>query len=140
MEVTRQDEKLLMSGLGNRFGIYQLKDGPGLERLHFESIDILKKMGCYEKVIDPVNYQPVYMGSLEGQGCHSTDEILEGLFFEFNESRPKDFMGHSMSVSDIVVLHMDGSNKAYYVDRIGFTELPAFMEALEVKVDGSAGD
>ena len=45
--------------------------------------------------------------------------ILEDLFYTFNVNRPKDFRGHSMSVSDVI--YLDG--KYYYTDSIGFKEV-----------------
>jgi len=44
----------------------------------------------------------VYKGNLK-------EMDLEDIFIKFNEDRPKDFQGHSLSVSDIVVLNKDGS-------------------------------
>ena len=34
----------------------------------------------------------------------------------FNIDHPKDFKGHSLSVSDVVVLHQNGQDTAHYVD------------------------
>ena len=45
----------------------------------------------------------------------------------FNTDRPKDFKGHSLSVSDIVVLHQNGENTAHYVDRTGYRDVPEFL-------------
>ena len=45
------------------------------------------------------------------------DENLEEVFYRFNEKRPEDFRGYSLSVGDIVV--RDG--QAYMVDTFGFT-------------------
>ena len=42
--------------------------------------------------------------------------------------RPADFTGHSLSVSDVVVLNDGSTVKAYYVDSIGFAELPDFFK------------
>lgn len=50
---------------------------------------------------------------------------------KFNTARPEDFKGHSLSVSDIVVLHENGKNSAHFVDSFGFTALPDFMHELE---------
>lgn len=53
---------------------------------------------------------------------------LESLFEKFNLDRPEDFKGHSLSVSDVVVLE----DRAYYVDDVGFKPLENFIP-LEVK-------
>jgi hypothetical protein len=42
-------------------------------------------------------------------------------------NRPEDFRGHSLSVSDIVALKVDGVVSSHYVDSIGFQELPDFI-------------
>ncbi len=41
------------------------------------------------------------------------------------------FTGHSLSVSDVVVLNDGSTVKAYYVDSIGFAELPDFFQGKE---------
>ena len=51
---------------------------------------------------------------------------------KFNIDHPADYRGHSLSVSDIVVLHEDGENSAHFVDSLGFTMLPDFMRGLEL--------
>ena len=53
---------------------------------------------------------------------------LESIYTRFNVDRPADFTGHSLSVSDIVVLHQDGKDTAHYCDRVGFTEVPEFLQ------------
>ena len=47
-------------------------------------------------------------------------DICEDLFAKFNANLPKGFGGHSMSVSDIVEIHVDGKMRFYYCDRFGF--------------------
>lgn len=51
-----------------------------------------------------------------------------GIYERFNIQRPADFTGHSLSVSDVVVLNDGSTVKAYYVDSIGFAELPEFFK------------
>ena len=53
---------------------------------------------------------------------------LESIYTRFNVDRPADFTGHSLSVSDIVVLHQDGKDTAHYCDRAGFSEVPEFLQ------------
>lgn len=55
-------------------------------------------------------------------------DTLDGIFERFNIQRPADFTGHSLSVSDVVVLNDGSTVKAYYVDSIGFAELPDFFK------------
>lgn len=63
----------------------------------------------------------------EGNIIYS-DMTLGGIWEKFNIDRPADFKGHSLSVSDIVVLHQNGENTAHYVDSIGFQQVPEFLQ------------
>jgi predicted nucleotidyltransferase len=103
---------------GDRFSIYQLKDDEALKDMRFEGLESLKKEN---KVINRDNYDAVYEARLK------PDTTLDDLYFQFNMDRPLDFMGHSLSISDVIVLHKDGEDKAFYVDRFGFTELQNFL-------------
>ena len=108
---------------GDSFTIYQLKGGEETREYAFESLSFLKKMGLS---VESKNYSEVYTASLK-QG---TD--LEDIFYEFNMHRPEDFTGHSLSVSDIVVVHNGETDRAFYVDRFGFTEIPDFLVEKEI--------
>ena len=57
-----------------------------------------------------------------------TPEKLDSLFQTFNISRPGDFCGHSLSVSDVVALKQDGQVSYHFCDSIGFKELPSFNQ------------
>ena len=58
---------------------------------------------------------------------------MEAIYTKINIDPPTDYKAHSLSVSDIVVLHENGENTAHFVDSFGFTELPKFMLTLEGK-------
>jgi hypothetical protein len=74
-------------------------------------------------------YSAVYEGSLDGtESGKSAQQVLDSLFEKFNIAHPDDFRGHSMSVSDVVVLQENGVEKAYYVDSLGFKEVPQFLQ------------
>ena len=73
--------------------------------------------------VDRDHYQMVYAMQRE------PGETLEDIYRRFNIDHPEDFKGHSLSVSDVVVLHEKGTDTAYYVDSIGFKELPDFFGA-----------
>ena len=60
-----------------------------------------------------------------------TAKVLEELYVQFNLYHPADFKGHSLSVSDVVALKRDGQACAFFVDRIGFKELPEFLEKMK---------
>ena len=107
----------------NTFTIYQLKSGEELHYHRFEPLERLERFGLF---VDPDNYEKVYTGTLPENV--STMMKLEGIYETFNLHRPEDFTGHSLSVSDIVVLHEGGKDTAHYVDAIGFEEVPAFFK------------
>ena len=101
------------------FQIYQLKRGEKTRELQFESYDRLKASG---QTLNPDHYVKVYEAELtEGLS-------LEDIYTRFNIDHPKDFYGHSLSVSDVVVLHKDGKDSAHYVDRFGYKEAPEFLK------------
>lgn len=72
--------------------------------------------------VKPENYELVYTAPLTEQ------DSLESIYTRFNINHPADFKGHSLSVSDIVVLHQDGENTAHYCDRFGFSQVPEFLQ------------
>ena len=104
---------------GDTFSIYQLKQGDAARDYRFEPLDAIRNNGLSVK---PENYEQVYTAPLTGQ------DSLESIYTRFNIDRPADFTGHSLSVSDIVVLHQDGKDTAHYCDRTGFSEVPEFLQ------------
>ena len=119
----------------NTFQIYQLKDDPELRNIRFMGTDALKQLGLTDdslSVIKPENYNLVYEGDLAEFEKIAKSATLEMIYTKFNVERPEDFKGHSLSVSDIVVLHRDGEHTANYVDSFGFREIPEFLKALEL--------
>ena len=104
---------------GDTFSIYQLKRGDETRDLRFEPFDRLQATGHF---VDRANYELVYTAPL------TKDMTLGGIWEKFNIDRPADFKGHSLSVSDIVVLHQNGENTAHYVDSIGFQQVPEFLQ------------
>ncbi|MEE8033548.1 YodL domain-containing protein, partial [Clostridioides difficile] len=116
-------EMRLLYGNESRFGIYQLKDTEETRDFRFMAMDYLEMKGI---PVSKENYTLVYTGELkEGMS-------LEDIYTRFNIDRPVDFTGHSLSVSDIVVLHQDGENTSHYVDAVGYREIPEFTKELSV--------
>ena len=103
----------------NSFSIYQLKGGNETLDYRFEPLDSIHRNGLSVK---PENYELVYEAPL------TEKDNLESIYTRFNVDRPADFTGHSLSVSDIVVLHQDGKDTAHYCDRVGFSEVPEFLQ------------
>ena len=101
------------------FSIYQLKGGNETLDYRFEPLDTIRNNGLSVK---PENYEQVYTAPLTAK------DDLESIYTRFNVDRPADFTGHSLSVSDIVVLHQDGKDTAHYCDRAGFSEVPEFLQ------------
>ena len=127
-------EEQLLYGSSDRYGIYQLKDNQELDQFRFEGTESLVKSGITKDNFDaivPKNYDLVYAGELSDIQGDTQNEKLGNVFLKFNTSRLEDFKGHSLSVSDIVVLHENGKNSAHFVDSFGFTALPDFMRKLE---------
>ena len=101
------------------FSIYQLKRGDETRDLRFEPYDRLTATG---HAVDPANYDLIYTAPL------TRDMTLEQIYERFNIDHPADFKGHSLSVSDVVVLHQNGQNTAHYVDSIGYRQTPEFLQ------------
>ena len=101
------------------FSIYQLKGGRETLDYRFEPLDSIHRNGLSVK---PENYELVYEAPL------TEKDNLESIYTRFNVDRPADFTGHSLSVSDIVVLHQGGKDTAHYCDRAGFSEVPEFLQ------------
>ena len=101
------------------FSIYQIKGGDETRDFRFEPYDRLQAAG---NVVDRANYELVYSAPL------APETSLEDIYARFNIDHPKDFKGHSLSVSDVVVLHQDGQDAAHFVDSVGFREVPEFLQ------------
>ena len=116
-------EAQLLYGNEGRYGIYQLKDSAETRDIRFMDMDYLEKEGI---PVSRENYTLVYTGELtEGMS-------LEDIYTKFNIDHPADFTGHSLSVSDVVVLHQDGENTSHYVDSVGYKEIPEFTKEFSV--------
>ena len=101
------------------FSIYQIKGGDETRDFRFEPYDRLQAAG---NVVDRANYELVYSAPL------APETSLEDIYTRFNIDHPKDFKGHSLSVSDVVVLHQNGQDAAHYVDSFGYKNVPEFLQ------------
>ena len=101
------------------FSIYQLKQGDETRDFRFEPYDRLQAAG---NMVDKANYELVYSAEL------TPGTSLEDIYTRFNIDHPKDFKGHSLSVSDVVVLHQNGQDTAHYVDSFGYKNVPEFLQ------------
>ena len=127
-EMARKEQLLYAST--DKYGIYQLKPNLELDSLRFEGTESIKRMGITKDNFDaikPENYTLLYVGELSELQKETQGATLEAIFEKFNLDHPEDFRGHSLSVSDIVVLHQNGQNTAHFVDFFGYTEIPDFL-------------
>lgn len=115
-------EARLLYGKEDGYGIYQLSGGEATRALRFEPYDRLQAAGLS---VDRANYTLVYTAPLEA------GMTLDNIFEKFNTDHPADFKGHSLSVSDVIVLHQKGENTAHYVDRVGYTHVTEFLQPQE---------
>lgn len=100
------------------FSIYQLRNEDSTHDYRFEPYDRLQAAGL---TVDKANYTEVYAAPL------TAGTTLEDIYRTFNIDHPADFKGHSLSVSDVVVLHQNGQNTAHYCDSVGFQRVPEFL-------------
>lgn len=112
-------EAKLLLGTENRYGIYQIIDGSSGREYEFMDLNFIERHGYQVKKED---YELIYSDEM-----HYGD-TLDSLYEKFNIAHPADYTGHSLSVSDIVVLNENGNVKAYFVDSISFRELPDFLQ------------
>ena len=113
-----------------RFTVYQLKSSDDTRAYRFVPMEVLKNEGLE---IHPEFYREVYRGEL------SPGDDLEDIYIRFNQGTlPEDYKGHSLSVSDIVVLHQEGGDRAFYVDRFGYQEVPEFLQEMPPQEKGHA--
>ena len=101
------------------YELFQIKEGTNGQAYQFMGMDFVKKN---KLVVDKNDYESVYRGEIrEG-------ETLDTLYEKFNLYHPDDFAGHSMSVSDVIVIEKEHEKTAYYVDSFGFTKVADFLE------------
>ena len=119
--IKQKRERAFLDSPGDAYAIYQLKSDDSTADIRFMNSEYLQKKG-----IEPQyeNYELVYTGALTKDG--SQVEKLEDLYRIFNVEHPQNFVGHSLSVSDIVALKQAGVVSYHYVDSIGYKELINF--------------
>ena len=101
------------------FSIYQIPAGTEGRDFRYRPYEELQAAGL---AVDRNNYNLVYTAPLDGKTS------LEDIYRTFNaDDRPADFRGHSLSVSDVVVLNRGGKEEAHYCDSFGFTPVPEFF-------------
>lgn len=123
LKVQQNVEQEFLNNPADCFAIYQLKPGEDTRYLRFESLTAVTAAG---QTVERENYEPVYTNSFTK--FDGTRDRLEDLFDRFNNDRPADFHGHSLSMSDIVALKQNGQVSYHYVDSFDFAVLPNFQK------------
>ncbi len=107
------------------FAIYQMrsdKDGADdLRSKRFADYDTIQELT--DGVINKDMYHAVYAQTMTGM---AGTNVLEDIFIKFNLDLPKDYLGHSLSVSDVIALNQSGKISYYFVDSHGFKALEDF--------------
>ena len=119
LELEKSREESLLQSSEKQFGIYQITERDQEHDYRFMGLDYVEKKGM---TVARADYDLIYAAPL------TEKDTLDGIYERFNIQRPADFTGHSLSVSDVVVLNDGSTVKAYYVDSIGFAELPEFFK------------
>ena len=101
------------------FSIYQVPRGPEGRDFRYRSYEGLQVDGLS---VDRKNYQLVYTAPLD------KNTSLDEIYHRFNMEHPADYTGRSLSLGDIVVFRQNGKQTAYYVDSIGYREVPEFFK------------
>lgn len=124
MEMQQEKEKAIM----REYEIFQLKDS-ARAYLFMNSAE-LAQMGVQPNI---ENYQPVYKGTLE-PGMN-----MESIYMRLNaDEKPEGYTGHSLSVSDVIVVSDENGKTAWMVDSVGFSQVYGFFTEREQQqtVDG----
>ena len=130
-KLTEKDlEKMFLVNPADAFAIYQLRDHENTHDHRFLSMSQLQAAGL---TVERANYALVYTDDISDPRSMTIPALLEDIFYRFNMECPEDFYGHSLSVSDIVVLKVDGAVSVHYVDRFGFQELHGFLSDQPLK-------
>lgn len=114
-----------LNDIEDKVAIYQLKFEKELRDYMFEPTRRLEEQG---RKVEKENYELIYVD--EWKAGTSLDDIYN----KFNIDHPKDYEGHSLSVSDVIVVHENNRNQCYYVDDFGFQELQDFIREQEIAV------
>lgn len=102
----------------NQFALCQLKNIPENRQIRFRPYSTLQEKGIRIRYGD---YEQVYLARM--QPGDEPEQIRRC----FNEKLPRTFHGHSISVSDVLVLNKDGVVTSYYVEKDGFTVIAGFI-------------
>ncbi len=121
-------EAMLLNDNKCMVGIYQLKETPDNHGMAFASMKELEQQGLTP---DRDNYTLVYTFEVKPEELENLPGFLDDVYGRFNYDRPEDFAGHSLSVSDVVVVNNHGEKSAHFVDSWSFEQLRNFGQVKE---------
>ena len=98
--------------------VYQVKETPEYRDVRFRSYEKLRSEG---KSVSIENYQQVYIGRIQ------PGETPADIKIRLQKQRPKNFKGHSIGCSDVLVITNEGKTTAYYINKDGFIIVPEFL-------------
>lgn len=123
--LTEKDmERMFLVNPADAFAIYQLRDHESTHDLRFLPMNQLRAAGL---TVERENYEIVYTTNFHYAAGKVILELLNDTYYRFNVECPDDFYGHSLSISDVVAIKVDGVVSAHYVDRYGWQELHGFL-------------
>lgn len=116
-----------------KVGIFQIREGDEYHNIKFARYSFLEK-----KNLQPTSdtYELIYTGMVDFDRANP-EESLEKLFAKLNDGtpHPSNYYGHSLSVSDVVVVNkgpmapeMYLPGDCYYVDSFGFKKIENFFD------------
>ena len=121
-------EAMLLNDNKCMVGIYQLKSSPENHGIAFAPMKELEQQGVAP---DRDNYTLVYTFEVHPEELENLPEFLDDVYGTFNYDRPEDFKGHSLSVSDVIVVNNHGEKTAVYVDSWDMKPLEVFGQVRE---------
>lgn len=101
-----------------QYAVYQLKNVPENRQLQFQSYASLTAQGI---LVNYKNYEQVYLRRMQ------PEDTPERIRERFNRHLPNNFKGHSISVSDVLVLNKRRNVTFHYVEKEGFVDLVGFI-------------
>lgn len=102
----------------NQFAIYQLKEVAENREIRFRPYKTLQESSIQ---IRYENYEQKYLGRM------LPEDTPGSIRSRFRKQAPRMFTGHSISVSDVLVLNKAGVVTSYYVEKEGFTVIAGFI-------------
>lgn len=107
------------------YKIYQLKEGSENHYIRFTPLSQWEELG---KVPEISLYKEVYSGEAEKM---EDRHLCEELYVKFNTEIPRGYHGHSLSVSDVIVLGEADRKRVYFCDAVGFKTIHGFERMMQ---------